>query len=249
MVATGSHTVLITGGGTGIGLALARALSVKGHRVAICGRREEVVRQAAVMLPGVWHGACDVADSASVKSLLERLERDGFKVSMLVNNAAILNEYRLDAAGLDVAAVRRDISANLFGPLEVTTAFLPQLLKASHPVIVNVNSPAGVVPLVRVPAYSASKAGLHSYTLSLRRCLRGRVKVVEVFPPSVDTPMHTGTRKPISAQACAERIVAGLVKGKDEIWIGDAKILRVLSLVKPFSVFDIVNDYPTNRRN
>jgi uncharacterized oxidoreductase len=238
-----SHTLLITGGGTGIGLALAKAFTSRGDRVAICGRREQPLRDAAKALPNLWYRACDVTDEAELARLVADLDADGVRVSMLVNNAALLHDYRLDNPALDLASFKHDIATNLFGPVQLTHLMLPRLLAAKHPLIVNVNSPAGAVPLARVPAYSASKAGLHSYTQSLRRHLRGRVRVVEVFPPSVATPMYTGTRKAISSEACAARIVEGLERGREEIWIGDAKILRLLKTLRPFSVFDIVNDY------
>jgi uncharacterized oxidoreductase len=244
MARTEQHTVLITGGGTGIGRALAKALHARGHRVAICGRRETALRDAAAAMPGAWWRSCDVADEKSVQGLVDALASDGLRVSMLVNNAAILSAFDLGApGGLDIAAVKRDLASNLAGPIQLTNALLPRLLECARPTIVNINSPGGIVPVARFPIYSASKAGLHSYSLSLRRHLRGRVRVVEVFPPSVDTAMDPGIRRCISADDCAARILRGLDRGKDEIWIGDAMILRVLSILKPFSVFAIVNDY------
>lgn len=238
-----SRTVLITGGGTGIGFELAKRLHARGNRVIICGRREEILEEAIERIGGGHWLRCDLSDSASVGAMLAALEAEGLEVDLLINNAAIMTTFVLDdPSSFSFDDMARDLGANLRGPLELTTRMLPGLLSLPRAGVVNVSSPVGIVPLASVPIYSASKAALHSFTLSLRLQMAGKLDVVEVFPPVVDTPMAAGVaRKKMSSEECARHAIAGLDAGKDEVWIGEGRALPILSRLMPSKTFDLVN--------
>lgn len=237
------RTILITGGGTGIGLSLAKQLHAKGNVVVICGRRRDVLDAAIEEIGGGHARRCDLTESASIEAMLLELEAEGLDVDLLINNAAIMTTYALDdPENLRWEDIDRDLGANLRGPIELTTRLLPSLMAQERAGVVNVSSPVGLVPLATVPIYSATKAALHSFTRSLRHQLAGKLDVVEVFPPVVDTPMATDVeRKKMSSEECSRQAIAGLEDGKDEIWIGEGKALPALNRLMPGLTFGLVN--------
>jgi len=237
------NTVLITGGATGIGLALAALLLERGNTVAVCGRRKEKLDEARRLYPELVTYRCDVSVADDRQTLFEAVARDGLALNVLINNAASMNAYDLtDAHALDMERVRRDIAVNFLAPLEMIELFLPVLLARESPTIINVSSPGGVVPVARVPVYCASKAALGSLTRSLRHQLRGRARVVTVYPPSVETEMmrDVGIRK-LSPYDCGREILRRLKGDCDEIWVGEARYLPVLARLAPRWTFGLVN--------
>lgn len=244
------RTILLTGGGTGIGRALAKQLADVGNRVLICGRRLQALEEAASASPHIHPYRCDLSSSEDIQRMIESIDQDGHRVDMLISNAAILSFDSL-AGGLDLQQAKQIIDANLFGPIELTQRMLDVLRKAEDPTIVIVGSPAGLGPLADTPIYSSSKAGLHAYTLCLRHHLEGAVRVVEVFPPTVDTPMLAEKNwKMMSPDECARRMVRGLERGQRQIWIGESRLFRFLQLVlPPGRLFRVVNAWaPPERR-
>jgi uncharacterized oxidoreductase len=240
-----NHTVLITGGATGIGLGLAKLLLARGNTVAVCGRRQDRLDEAQRNHPGLIAYRCDVSVEEERRRLLAAIRDDGLSPNVLVNNAAHMAAYDLaDPEALDMAAVRRDIAVNFIAPIEMIRLFLPTLREQRDPVIINVSSPGGLVPVARVPVYCASKAALCSFTRSLRHQLRGAVRVITVYPPSVATEMMDGVEVPkVSADDCCRDIVARLAGGRDEIWIGDGRYLPILARLAPQWTFDLVNRF------
>ena len=110
------------------------------------------------------------------------------------------------------------------------------------PTIVNVNSPGVVVPVARVLIYCASKAGLVGFDRSLRRQLAGEVRVITLFPPSVETEMMEGVELPkISVEKCCREMMKRLAGDDDEIWIGQARIIPILARLMPRRILEIVN--------
>lgn len=244
------RTILLTGGGTGIGRALAKLLADKGNRVLICGRRLQALEEAASASARIHPYRCDLTSSEDIQQMIESIERDGHRVDMLISNAAILSFDSL-AEGLDLRQAKQIIDANLFGPIELTQRMLDTLRKADDPTIVIVGSPAGLGPLADTPIYSSSKAGLHAYTLCLRHHLDGEVRVIEVFPPTVDTPMLAEKNwKMMSPEECARRMARGLERDQPQIWIGESRLFRLLQLVlPPGRLFRVVNEWaPAERR-
>lgn len=238
------RTVLITGGGTGIGQSLARQLATKGNQVLVCGRRLEALEETAASSDSIRPYRCDLTDSDQIQTMLQAIRNDGFRVDTLISNAAILGFDSL-AGGLNLDSAKAIIDANLFGPIELTQRMLDALRAEDDPTIVIVGSPAGLGPLADTPVYSTSKAGLHAYTLCLRYHLGEDIRVVEVFPPTVDTPMLAEKRwKKMSADECARRILRDLERGHEQIWIGESRTFRFLRLVlPPGKLFRVVNDW------
>jgi len=215
------NTILITGGGTGIGLGLAGAFTERGNQVVICGRRQEKLDYACRQVPGLRAHRCDVSDAADRQRLFDAIVADGLAVNVLINNAACMRPYdfsRPDA--LDVEGLHQDITANLVAPM-----------------------PGGVVPVARFPIYCASKAAVISFSHSLRRQLAPEVKVITLYPPSVDTAMVAGVGLPtISVDDCNLEIMKRLARGRDEIWIGEARYIPILSRLMPKRILSIVNN-------
>jgi uncharacterized oxidoreductase len=238
------RTILLTGGGTGIGRALARQLAERGNSVLICGRRLEALKETSTTSGDIHPYRCDLTSSDDIESMLDAIERDGHRVDTLVSNAAILSFDSLKG-GLDLQEAKQIIDANLLGPIELTQRMLDGLRTAPDPTIIIVGSPAGLGPLAGTPIYSTSKAGLHAYVLCLRYHLDGEIRVIEVFPPTVDTPMLSEKKwKKMSAEECARRMIRGIERGQEEVWIGESRMFRFLRLVlPPGRLFQVVNDW------
>jgi len=238
------RTVLLTGGGTGIGRALARQLADKGNSVLICGRRLEPLQETATASKSIYPHRCDLTSSDDIQNMLAAIERDGHRVDTLISNAAIFGFDSL-AVGLDLHEAKRIIDANLFAPIELTQRMLDGLRRAADPAIIIVGSPAGDGPLANTPIYSSSKAGLHAYTLCLRHHLEDEIRVIEVFPPTVDTPMLADKNwKKMSSEECARRMVRDIERGHEQVWIGESRMFRFLRLVlPPARLFRVVNEW------
>ncbi|TCP65629.1 SDR family oxidoreductase [Sphingomonas sp. PP-CE-1G-424] len=221
------NTILITGGATGIGLALATRLSSSGNRVIICGRNEASLEHARVTVPALITRVCDVADAPSRHELVDWLAADYPDLNVLINNAGV--QHRRDFNGeTATAALDQEIAINLTAPIHLIAELLPALTRQDQAWIVNVSSGLAFSPMADVPVYSATKAAIHSFTLSLRHQLRSTsVKVVELAPPIVDTGLGgnarsggTTSRPMMSAEAFATDALAKLATGQDEILIG-----------------------------
>ena len=237
------NTLLITGGGTGIGLGLASAFAERGNEVVICGRRQEKLDEACRQVPGLRAHRCDVSDGADRQRLFDAIAADGLAINVLINNAACMRPYDFTQPdALDVEGVHQDVAANFAAPMEMIRLFLPMLRARERATIINVSSPGGVVPVSRFPVYCASKAAMISFTRSLRHQLAETIQVISVYPPSVDTAMMAGVGLPtISVEECNRKIMKRLAGGRDEIWIGEARYLPIFSRLMPRRIFDIVN--------
>lgn len=180
------NKLLITGGATGIGLALAERFVKEGNQVLICGRRETALAEAAAKLPGVDTFACDVATVSGCQALFDWVTARHPDTSVLVNNAGIQN-WMTPTDEDFMQRASEELAVNVEAPLRLTSLFL------KHPAlrtIVNVTSGLCFVPLAKVPVYSATKAFFHSFTLSLRALCEPRgVEVVELIPPALNTDL------------------------------------------------------------
>lgn len=239
------RTVLITGGGGGIGLALARELASRGNVVIATGRDPARLQAAKAALPALHAIESDVARPGDVDSLHARVTADFPALDMLVNNAGIMRNVQLrDARDLDDIA--REIDIDLTGPVRMVQRFLPHLLQRPEALIVNVTSGIAFVPMPASPVYSAAKAGLRAYTRSLRWQLsKTNVRVVEVAPPPVETPLfrdlmsaETANTKGMDPARLAASVMAGLEAGRDEIVPGIAKALAAMARIAPRFAFD-----------
>jgi uncharacterized oxidoreductase len=183
------HTVLVTGGASGIGLALAVRFLAAGNDVIICGRRADKLREAGEKHRGIHTHASDLSDPSGREALARWVTAQFPKLDVVVNNAGI--QHRVDLTG-DVAwpFVHEEIATNLEAPIHLTTLLIPHLLRAAEPVVVNVTSGLAFVPRTAVPIYSATKAAMRSFTLSLRQQLeKTPIEVVEIIPPAVNTDL------------------------------------------------------------
>lgn len=188
------NTILITGGGTGIGQALAHRFHYLGNTVIVSGRRIETLQSAIKGRPQMHAMALDIDDPAQIVSFTKTLLAGFPNLNVLINNAGIMRiEAPMDKAR-DLTDAEASITSNLLGPIRLTNALVEHLGQQPDAAIVNVSSGLAFVPLVLAPTYSAVKAAIHSYTVSLRAVLRGKIEVIELVPPAVRTELTPGQK-------------------------------------------------------
>jgi uncharacterized oxidoreductase len=182
------NTILITGGGSGIGRGLAEAFHKLGNKVVIAGRRQDVLDEVVAANPGIEALALDVADPASIASVLKTLTANYSLLNVLINNAGIMRPEDVQMG--KVADAEAIVAANLLGPIRLTAALLPNLIERPSATVINVSSGLAFVPLAMTPTYCATKAAIHSYTMSLRYQLKATpIRVLEIIPPWVATEL------------------------------------------------------------
>lgn len=184
-----ANTILITGGTSGIGLELAKQLRQQQNTVLVTGRDPNKLRAIHDQIPGVQTYQSDVSDPAAIAALYERVTNEFPDLNVLINNAGVMRTLRLNGrTGLQ--DIGHEIEINLLGPIRMIEQFLPFLKTKPDATIINTSSLLAFVPLASSPIYSAAKAGLHSYTQSLRIQLQNTtVTVVELAPPATTTPL------------------------------------------------------------
>jgi uncharacterized oxidoreductase len=191
------NTILITGGGSGIGRALAEKLHQSGNTVIVAGRRKQSLEQTTAANPGMKSVALDVEDPANIRAVALQLAKEYPALNVLVNNAGIMRPEKLLEQPGDLADAEAIVQTNLLGPIRLTAALLPHLRKQAYSAIVNVSSGLAFVPLALTPTYCATKAAIHSYTESLRYQLQGTTTdIVELIPPYVQTDLMNGAEDP-----------------------------------------------------
>jgi uncharacterized oxidoreductase len=244
-----NNTILITGGATGIGLELAKQFITKGNTVIICSRREDKLKEAKNLLPSLITKQCDISDIDQRRALYNFCMEQFPSINMLINNAGIQREIDFRKGEADYLNGDNETAINLEASFHLSTLFTPYLMKQKESAIVNVSSGLGIVPLVIVPVYSATKAALHSFSISLRKQLENTsVKVFEILPPIVDTDLDRGARdkrgqtdKGISAEKVAIESIKAIEQNKFEIPIGIVKVLRIGSRINPKLFLKIIN--------
>lgn len=233
---------LVTGGTSGIGLHLALALAEKGVTVFVTGRNGTRVDEADQRHPSIHGVVCDVTDDQAVANLAEQLQADG-GVDLLVNNAGVMHFFNV-VDGFPLAKQEQEVAIDVIGPMRMVHHFLPGLL-ARPSVLVNVSSGLAYVPFAAAPVYSGAKAFVHAWTRSLRRQLRGTsVRVVELLPPVVDTPLATDldpSFKRMPPEVLANALVNGLERGHTVITPGQSVVLKWLGRFAPGLAFWMVN--------
>jgi uncharacterized oxidoreductase len=239
----GGNTVLVTGGASGIGLSIAKRFVSAGSTVIICGRRQDKLREAQQRYPALHVAVADLARADQRTALFDWIVDAFPTLNVLVNNAGIQRPVSL----LDAepwSATREEIAINLEAPIHLSRLFVPHIANQNGPAILNVTSGLSFVPLARVPVYCATKAAVHSFTLSLRHQLRDTaISVIEIVPPAVDTDLggpglHTfGTNVDEFADAVMGRIAAGEI----EVGYGFAEQTRRASREELDAAFDRMN--------
>lgn len=191
------HTILITGGGSGIGRGLAEALHKLDNQVVIAGRRKQALDETTAANPGMESLTVDMQDAAAIRDFAARAASQFPALNVLVNNAGIMRAEKLLEQSPDLADAEATVSTNLLGPIRLTAALLPHLQQQAQAAIMNVSSGLAFVPLALTPTYCATKAAIHSYTQSLRYQLRKtKIEVLELAPPYVQTDLMDGADDP-----------------------------------------------------
>jgi uncharacterized oxidoreductase len=188
---TTGNTILITGGGTGIGQALAQRLHEQGNTVLLAGRRLDVLKKACEGYHNMHPFELDIQDAEAIRLASQRVIADHSSLNVLINNAGIMRSERLDQSR-DLADAEETITTNILGPIRLIDAMVEHLVTQPDATIINVTSGLAFVPLLSAPTYNATKAGMHSYTVALREALKGKVEVIELVPPAVQTGLTPG---------------------------------------------------------
>ncbi len=235
------NTILITGGTSGIGFELAQQLLRLGNTVIITGRDSAKLAKTQKLLPKVHTIASDVSDLKAIQSLCDRVTKEFPEMNILINNAGIMKTINLHADDGKIEDLTQEITTNLMGPMRMTKQFLLHLKKKSQAAIMNVSSGLAFVPLPMSPVYCATKAGLHSFTLSLRVQLKTtNIKVFELAPPATQTEL-LGDWDPEDMKGIAvmkvDQMVAAAIKGMQndqfEIRPGQANQLKMMNRLAP----------------
>lgn len=224
-------TVLLTGGSAGIGREIARQLKAKGAAVTLTGR--DPARLAAMEAEGFQTLAANLSNAAGVDALVAAL--GDRPIDILINNAGLGVPHDVRNALPDPDEADGCLYANLSAPIRLITALLPRLRARPQAAIVNVTSGLAIAPNTASAVYCASKAGLRSYTMSLRAQLAGEpILVVEALPPVVDTQMTADRKtKKLPPEECARQITAALEGGQPEANVGMVKLLRAVYSLSP----------------
>jgi uncharacterized oxidoreductase len=222
------NTVFITGGSSGIGRGLAEELHKLGNQVIISGRRKGLLAETIKANPGMQSVELDVADPASIRAVVKKLIADYPELNVLINNAGIMQID--DAAGaVDEAVLVPIVTTNLLGPIRMTSALIDHLKKQSTATVINVSSGLAFTPLAMTAVYCATKAALHSYTLSQRYKLKGSsVTVLELAPPWVQTDLLGSNRDPraMPLKEFIDEAMTVLATNANEILVERVKVLR-----------------------
>jgi uncharacterized oxidoreductase len=237
------NTILLTGGASGIGLAFARRFLDGRNTVIVCGRREDKLREARERHPGLVTRVCDLASPAEREALIRWAASEHPALNVLVNNAGVQRRLRL----LDQeewSATREELAINLEAPIHLTRLAVPHLTTRTPAAIVNITSGLAFAALARTPVYSATKAALHSFTLSTRHQLKDTgIEVIEIVPPAVDTDLggaglHTFG---VNVDEFADAVFTRLGGSELEIGYGFAEGARNASRAELDQIFQHVN--------
>jgi uncharacterized oxidoreductase len=186
---TTGNTILITGGGSGIGRGLAEAFHKLGNKVIIAGRRQQVLDDTVAANPGMASAILNIEDDDAIRSFAQKLTANFPALNVVINNAGIMRAENL-LQSASTADAEATITTNLLGPIRLTAALLPHLLKQPHATIMTVSSGLAFIPRAFTPTYNATKAAIHSYSQALRYQLKStNVEVIELVPPYVQTEL------------------------------------------------------------
>jgi uncharacterized oxidoreductase len=188
---TTGNTILVTGGGSGIGLALAQRWHDAGNKVIVTGRNAAKLEAAIAGRPNMSAVSLDVTDAAAIAAFAKDIVASHPALNVLVNNAGIMNAEDVSAKR-DLAQAEATVVTNILGPIRLIDALVDHLAARADSAIVNVTSGLAFVPFPKAPTYSATKAAIHSYSVALRIQLEGKVEVIELAPPAVRTDLTPG---------------------------------------------------------
>jgi uncharacterized oxidoreductase len=236
---TSKNTVLITGGSTGIGLALAEGFLAEDNEVIICARTEATLKSAKEKFPKLEVTKCDVAKENQREALFTWVIGEFPDTNILVNNAGIQKRIDFKNGPADLLKARGadgqdEIDVNLKATVYLTALFVPDFMKKKEAAVINVGSGLGFIPIARMPIYCATKAAIHSLSISLRHQLKDTsVKVFELIPPTVDTNLDKGARaaagqkdRGIPPVEVAKALMKALSENDYEVGVGMAANIK-----------------------
>ncbi len=237
------NTILITGATSGIGLAFAERFFREKNKVIICGRRKERLKEIEMKFPGIITKVCDVKLESEREALFHWAVKHHPEINVLINNAGI--QYAVDLQNVNSAKVAEEMETNFVAPVHLASLFSKHFISKEESAIINISSGLAFVPIAFMPIYCATKAALHSVTLSLRYQLKNTaVKVFEIAPPMVDTELghdrredKTETHGGIHVDEFIKEAMEAIKNDLLEAPIGQAKGLRA----KREELFEIMN--------
>ena len=238
---TTGNTILITGGGTGIGLAFAKRFAARGNEIIICGRRAEPLLATKSELPTLNTIQCDVSTPENRTALAEEIVAKFPALNVLVNNAGVANRHAPIPQPQDWSSHRQELTINLEAPMHPTMLLAPHLAKSPSGALINVSSGLALVPMGAAQTYCLSKAALHSFSQTLRYQLKTTsLDVIEVIPPLVNSGA-AGTQHGVDLDAFADSIFERMEKGESEIGFGTSETRRLASRAELDAYFDQLN--------
>lgn len=240
---TTQNTVLITGGGSGIGFEMAKALTALGNSVIITGRDKNRLEDAASRIPGITTIQCDVTKQADVENLAKIINNKFLSLNIVINNAGQVYVHEL-TGGKIFSQASEEILTNYLSTIRLNEELISLLKAQNESAIVNVSSIVAFVPSKRIATYSASKAALHSYSQSLRLSLnKTTVKVFELMPPLVNTEFskEIGGEKGIAPSLVAEALIEAFERNIYEIHVGNTANIFELARTSPAEALQIMN--------
>jgi len=228
-----NNKILITGGSSGIGLALAKKFKELNNSVVITGRDQDKLQSIAKTYEFDYI-ICDLSCKRGVHSFVQAIIEDHSDLQIFVNNAGMQFNYSfLD--NVDENKIEQEINVNFVSPVMLCASLIPILSKNQNTALVNVSSGLALSPKQSAPVYCGTKAALHIFTKALRYQLEeSSTEVFEIIPPLVDTPMTYGRGSgKLSADQLVEEFINKFSKGQQEINIGKVKLLRFISRISP----------------
>ncbi len=238
-----NYTILITGGSSGLGLEMAK-IFVKDNKVLICGRSLDKLKKVKSQYSKIEYFQCNLSEVEGCNKLYEWVKMSHPDCNVLINNAAMVNKIDFSDNNYSNADIVQEIKTNFTAPIILSKLFINLIQKNKNPVLINISSGLAYVPRAVYPLYNATKAGLHSFSQTLRHQMKdSKVVIIEVFFPAVETPWHKGNPPSIaiSPQAAIKEMLLKLKKGKTEIRVGKVKQLYLLSRIMPSLAFKKIN--------
>lgn len=237
-----NNTILITGGTSGFGFEFASRLVALGNTVIITGRNKNKLGETKKQLPGVHTFQSDVSDPTAIAALYKVVTEQFPELNILINNAGEMRKINLHDTSIDLLNITREVEINLMGPIRMVQQFLPHLKTKKTAAILNVTSGLALVPFPLSPIYGATKAGLRSYTQSLRVQLKKTgIKVFELLAPSANTPLNDkfstvdgfDSKNNMNPDKIIDAAIKGLKSDTLEIYPGLSAIIKLMSRVAP----------------